>query len=249
MSITTFVSYFARLLHTSTRPLLQQILPTVCLLCGYRTSTLRSLCGPCYNDLPILSQSCRQCAQKLQGKMHASRCGYCQKHPPAFSHTFALFPYQGPVVSLITQLKFRHELSHANLLGELLAEHAMRDWYQALPLPDVILPVPIHAKRLRERGFNQAVEIGRPLSKYLGIPLDIIGASRHRETAAQSGLTATERRHNVTNAFTITSDYTGLTVAILDDVITTGHTIRAFSKAVKAAGAADVHVWCCARAG
>jgi ComF family protein len=160
----------------------------------------------------------------------------------------ALFPYQGPVVALITQLKFRHQLSHAQLLGTLLAERVQAAWYQTQPLPDVILPVPIHAERLRERGFNQTVEIGRPLAAYLDIPLDRSGAIRHRATAAQSGLTATERRHNVANAFTVTRDYRNLTVAILDDVITTGHTIRAFSKAVEAAGATEIHVWCCARA-
>lgn len=247
MSVTNFIRTSTQLLYFATEHLLQCALPPACILCGYRTSADQPLCPLCQQDLPILSQTCRQCAQNLHGTMLLSLCGRCQSKPPPFDRTYAMLPYEGPVIKLITQLKFQQQLSYAKALGNLMAERVKTHWYKTQSLPDVILPVPLHRQRLRERGFNQAIEISRPLTKKLGIPVDIDGAIRTRQTAAQSGLSAAERRHNVAGAFEITRDYSQMTVAILDDVITTGHTIRAFSKAVRAAGASQIHIWCCAR--
>lgn len=110
-----------------------------------------------------------------------------------------------------------------------------------------MIPVPLHPRRLRERGFNQALEIARPIRKILGIPIDIASVARSKYTRAQSGLSALERKGNVMDAFVSYEDYTGLSIAVIDDVITTGHTISEFCQLLKQHQASSIHVWCCAR--
>jgi len=221
------------------------LLPHLCLLCGYQANCANNLCHACQIRLPSLSNHCLQCAGKRQ--THGAICDACLTTPPPFALTHALFPYQSPITQLIVGLKFKHQLSHALALGELLSERIQSNWYKNEPLPDLIIPVPLHPLRLRERGFNQALEIARPVAKTLSIPLDIHGVARLRHTAAQSGLAALERKRNIAQAFTALRDYSGLNVAVIDDVITTGHTISELCRTLKAAGAKTIHVWCCAR--
>jgi len=152
-------------------------------------------------------------------------------------------------MQLIVKLKFQQQLSHAKLFGVLMAQAILQDWYQGRLLPDVIIPVPLHPLRLRERGFNQAVEIARPIARMTGIPIDIHGVKRIRHTKAQSSLPATERDKNIANAFMIDSDYRGKYIAVLDDVITTGCTVRELCRRLSANGASRIDVWCCARTG
>ena len=95
-------------------------------------------------------------------------CGACLKNPPPFDLTHALFPYQPPIMQLIIALKFQHQLSYAQALGEWLTQAIQQGWYRHQPLPDLIIPVPLHPRRLRERGFNQALEIARPIAAYAG---------------------------------------------------------------------------------
>src|SRR5262249_23997040 len=138
-----------------------------------------NLCKECRNDLPIISYRCYKCAQNLQNALYGSEiraiessqlqllCGNCLKNNPPFDSTITLFPYEFPITRLIIQLKFMHQLSHAHLLGQLLAQHLHELYMQPLkPMisPDLLLPVPLHTHRLRERGFNQAVEIAKPIS-------------------------------------------------------------------------------------
>jgi len=120
------------------------------------------------------------------------------------------------------------------------------DWYHNRALPHVILPMPLHSTRLKERGFNQAVEIARPIVNHLRLPMDVT-SQRIRATAAQSSLAGSERVANVKNAFVVKENFRGCHVAILDDVITTGCTVTAFSLALKKAGAVKIDVWCCAK--
>jgi ComF family protein len=144
------------------------------------------------------------------------------------------------------ELKFHENLVNARLLGELMAA-AIQQWYRNHPLPDLLIPVPLHPQRLKERGFNQALEISRPIAKTLKIKLDIHHCLRIKNTAAQAQQQAEHRPQNLRNAFQITTDYTGLTIAILDDVTTTGSTLNSFAKALKKAGASQIHVWCVAK--
>ena len=240
--------FLEKFIRFNSRYIYNALLPPACNLCGYATRRSLNICSACQKDLPILSHTCPQCAQYLlQTGTKDYTCGACQSHPPPFDRTLALFPYVAPIIQLIIALKFQHQLSHAKLFGELLADKIQTFWYQHQPLPDVILPIPLHAKCLRERGFNQAVEIARPLAKTLSLPLDLHGVQRVKHTAAQSGLLADDRKRNIANAFAARRDYRGLTVAVVDDVITTGHTMTEFCRLLKQNGAKKIDVWCCAR--
>jgi ComF family protein len=240
---------FADVIRTI-RPFLNHLLPATCVLCGYTATN--NLCQACQRSLPILSQHCPRCAKFLTFQQTQSiplLCGACQQHPPPFDHTFALFPYEFPIIQLITALKFQQKLSHGNALSKQFITNIEQLWYLNKPLPDLILPVPLHPKRLQERGFNQALEIAKPIARYFDLPIDTKGLQRTYHTAAQSGLSAEERKRNVLHAFTATRRFDGLTIALIDDVVTTGQTVIACCEKLKSNGAKSIHVWCAARRG
>lgn len=220
-----------------------KLLPFTCILCRERSTTY--FCHYCQKDLPILSHHCPKCAEILP--FSASTCGACLTNPPPFDCTYALFPYEKPIIKLIIALKFQHKLNYANVLAHCLITKINHSWYPNNPLPDVIIPVPLHPLRLRERGFNQALEIAKPVAKALRLPLDTKGLLRTKHTTPQSHLSAKARIQNMKNAFTTSRDYNGLTIALIDDVVTTGHTVNACSHALKMSGAKSIHIWCCAR--
>jgi len=146
----------------------------------------------------------------------------------------------------IRALKFHQQLGLARLLGEQLA----RRLAQEAPRPDLIIPVPLHRARLRERGYNQALEIARPLARALGVPLDFRSLVRIRATAPQTGMTVKARRKNLRAAFALrdAAAVRNLRVALVDDVMTTGSTVQAAAKCLRAAGAREVEIWVIARA-
>lgn len=170
-------------------------------------------------------------------------CGTCQRHPPAFASALALYRYAPPVDHFIRALKFHHDLAMATMLGQMLAA-TVRSFR---PLPDVIVPVPLHPARLRQRGYNQALEIARPVARALQIPLDIDGVVRRRDTASQAQLGKPARRRNLRGAFAARREYAGQHVAIVDDVMTTGETAHQLARALLRAGAREVTVWVIAR--
>lgn len=223
--------------------LFNYLLPATCVLCS---APGQSMCFACQQSLPILSHHCPRCAKFLSETIH---CGACQKNPPPFDLMHALFPYESPIIQLIIALKFQHQLSHANVLSLDFINAIQTHWYINKPLPDLIIPVPLHPKRLQERGFNQALEIAKPIARALHLPIDTHGLQRCLYTAPQSGLTAEERKQNIANAFKTHRRYDGLTIALLDDVVTTGQTITACSHALMKSGAKRIHVWCAARRG
>ncbi len=142
-------------------------------------------------------------------------------------------------------LKFNSRLALARSLGILMA-----DWLQEHigDPPDCIIPVPLHAARLRERGFNQSLELARPIARRLHLPLDTHRCRRLRNTPPQADLTARHRHSNIKGAFGVTEKISGH-IAIIDDVMTTGSTAQEMSRILLDAGAAEVEVWVCARAG
>lgn len=202
------------------------------------------LCIDCEQELPIIQQACRQCAQSLPGKVAIDICGNCLKKPPFYDYTVALYRYEEIVSYLITRLKFHQQLVYAKILGKLLAVRVSNE-----SKPDCIIPVPLHYKRLRVRGFNQALEIARPLAKQLKIKLNAEHCIRLRNTPYQSQTTAAKRYKNVHRAFAVKSDFKAKHVAIIDDVMTTGHTINELSCVLREAGVTAIQVWCVARAG
>ena len=219
------------------------LLPAQCILC--RSPAKSGLCVDCQKELPILPHHCPRCAQFLT---IPAACGKCLTTPPPFDCTYVLFPYQSPIAQLITELKFNGELSQATVLGRLLLQKIAQDWYRDKLLPELIIPVPLHPQRLRERGFNQAIEIAKPIAKTLRIPLDRYGVVRIKHTAAQSSLAAKKRQQNIRQAFLATQNYPDKHIAVLDDVITTGNTVRELSTVLKKQGAKRIDIWCIARA-
>jgi ComF family protein len=220
----------------------QRLYPLRCVLCGAPGAEGLDLCPPCRADLPVLHTACRRCARPLPT---VGICGVCQQQPPLQDRTLSAFHYQSPVDYLILQLKFGGKLHLAPLLGKLTAE-CLKPCIDSLP--ECIIPVPLHPHRLRERGFNQALELARPLASYLKIPINTHAVLRIRPTAAQSSLPRQERKRNVQGAFALRAHLAVRHVAILDDVLTTGHTAGELAKTLRRAGVQTVEVWACARA-
>lgn len=223
------------------------LMPHSCVFCRNITDRSQDLCLSCLEHLPIIKQSCLSCANILPATHQNGMCGQCLKQKPPFDTTHALFHYQPPIPKLILDLKFHQALTHAKLLGELLAEKILFEWYQNKALPSAIIPIPLHTDRLKERGFNQAIEIARPVAKALKRPLLLHDAVRIKSTVPQTTLSAKERKLNIKNAFLIKKSFENQHIAVIDDVITTGNTIYEFCYLLKKQGAAKISVWCCAR--
>lgn len=151
----------------------------------------------------------------------------------------APFRYEPPLDSYIHALKYHGARRLGRALGLLLLTAALERGAEA----DALIPVPLHPRRMRERGYNQAVEIARPLARALGVPLVLRGVARRRVTAAQIGLGAEARASNLRDAFRVTRRLSGLRVAIVDDVVTTGATVAALAAPLAAAGARSVEAW------
>lgn len=175
-------------------------------------------------------------------------CKRCTQYTPFFHQAQALFHYRAPVDGFITRLKFKHDLAIAQVLGSLMAEK-MRVAYREGPVPEFILPVPLHAKRLIERGFNQSLELARPVSQRLGIALDYTSCQRIHSTLPQAGLSAQARARNVEGAFAIRKNFKARHVCLIDDVMTTGHTLSVISEVLYQQGVKRIDIWCGARAG
>jgi len=169
-------------------------------------------------------------------------CGACLQHPPAQARTLAAFSYAFPVDQLIQALKYQQRLAIAPVLGRALAHAA-----QARPRPDLLIPMPLHSKRLRQRGFNHATEIAREVAADLNIPLDLSVCERVRDTPPQVALAYEQRRRNVRDAFVCHGDVAGKRVALIDDVMTTGTSLDELAKTLMKAGALTVEAWVVAR--
>ena len=156
--------------------------------------------------------------------------------------------YEYPLDRIIAGAKFRQRLDFAAALGGLLGEYLCGPaGVTPGEYPDVIVPVPLHRRRLAARGFNQAAEIAAPVAQRLGLPLRIDACARVRHTLEQSSLTGRARRRNLVGAFVARPDLAGLRIAIVDDVLTTGTTVTAVAAAVREAGARGTQIWTVAR--
>ncbi len=217
------------------------LLPSRCLVCREPGAQDRNLCADCAAALPWLRHACPRCALPLP---ETTECGQCLQRPPPLTRTHAVFVYDFPLDRLIPRFKFHRDLASGRLLS-----HWMAEAMGALPRPDALVPVPLHASRLRQRGYDQALELARPLSRALEIPLLERALFRTRATAAQSELDAEARQRNLRRAFSVDAR-TPLPahVALVDDVMTTGATLHAAARTLLAAGAGRVDAWICARA-
>ncbi len=220
----------------------EQLFPPVCRLCRAPGRRGVDLCEACIADLPWLPPGCRQCGQPL-AVAGAGLCGRCLARPPAFDGCISLFSYEFPIDQLIQRIKFNSDLAMARSLGLLLSQR-LRERLE--PAPDRVIPVPLHWRRLAKRGFNQALELARPLAD-TGFVVDGSLCRRIRRTPAQSGLSAARRRRNLRGAFEVTGGVRGRRIAVIDDVMTTGSTLDALARTLKRAGAVRVEAWVIAR--
>jgi ComF family protein len=223
---------------------LRSILPLRCLLCGADGADGRDLCAGCARDFPINRPCCPRCALPLETP--APLCGECLASEPPFAAAWAPFRYGHPLDLLEARFKFRGDLAAGRVLADLMIERAGID----VPArPALMLAVPLHVSRLRQRGYNQAFELAKMLANALDIPLDRDGLKRTRATVAQTGLDAAARRRNLRGAFVTDAARTMPNhVVLFDDVMTTGATLRECARVLRRAGAARVDVWALARA-
>lgn len=212
------------------------------MLCKAPSGRNLDLCAGCQRDLPRLRNPCWQCGLPLPTK--ADSCLACITEAPIFSHCFSAFAYAAPLDALINNFKNGNQRAIGRCLGLLLARSYIRH-HQSYP--DLWLPVPLHSSTRRSRGFNQAEDLAVSLSKLTHRPLLSKVVQRSSKTAAQKQLSRTQRQENMRKAFNTSGDFSGKTIAIVDDVITTGATVTALAETLLNAGASDIEVVCVAR--
>lgn len=234
-----------RLVYNKASALLGWFVAPRCIVCGAHASVKDNLCAPCQAELPRNETSCVRCAAP-RGPTPDGICGRCLTRAPFYDRACALYRYAPPIDRLVQGFKYERRLDWGRVLGMALAHHLQASGLSA----DAIVPVPLHRRRLRERGYNQSLELARPIGARLGIPVLPRAVRRVRPTPAQAGLSRDERRRNVRNVFEVarTDCVTERHVAIVDDVMTSGHTVDALARALKRAGARSVAVWVLARA-
>ena len=220
-----------------------------CLLCGKSSPGNLALCKPCQAELPHIQTACLCCAVALGP--HAPEhglCGQCSIEPPPFERCYPLGDYAFPLREMIARLKFHGRFSIGRTLGLLLALR-LAAAFEASP-PDALLPVPLHSGRLRQRGFNQSIEVARQLSRHCKIPTLPHYCQRIRASKPQRGLCATAREQNVQGVFRIATETMRATprhIVIVDDVVTTMATVKAIAYLLKKEGVERVDVACLAR--
>lgn len=224
--------------------LLDSLRPTPqCLFCALPApGTGIDICHYCLARLPFNFHACRYCAAPLA--VAGDICGRCLVSPPLFTRTLAPFHYAPPIDRLISRLKYRGKLQGARILGALLAEFVRG----RSELPELIIPMPLHPRRLRKRGFNQATELARVTGRALGVPLERHCCRRTRATGQQTQLARRERQANVRGAFSMQRSLPVKHVAIVDDVMTTGSTAAELARVLLASGTERVDLWVAARA-
>jgi ComF family protein len=230
-------------LMTTWQQLRHFVLPLRCLLCGAAGADGIDLCADCAAELPRNRRCCMRCALPLATP--AQLCGECQRRTPPWDAAWAPFRYGWPLDRLESRYKFGADLAAGRVLSTLWRREPC-----PIELPQLLLTVPLHLGRLRERGYNQALELARPLARGLDVPLRHDMLQRVRRTEAQTELDALSRRRNVRGAFFASRAGIALPahVAILDDVMTTGATLAECARVLKRSGASRVDVWALARA-
>lgn len=224
-----------------------------CILCGDDSENTTCLCNACQDELPYIKTACPSCGIPLDkasvlGTYEETSneiCGACMTAPPTAGRCVSVLHYDSPVDYLIKHMKYHNQLAIAELMGKLIATKVKK---QALPLPEQIIPIPLHIDRLQQRGYNQAIEIGKTVSRELAIPLNLTDCTRIRSTTPQFDLPANERVDNIKNAFEISHQLKAKHVALIDDVMTTGSTVQEVAKELLNSGATQVDIWVCARA-
>ena len=233
------------------RPIVDRIrLPVSCVVCGCLSDTEDCLCTVCESTLPWITRACPGCAISLPAiGSTVALCGQCIKPAPILDHCQALMHYETPARQLITTFKFHRGLAEGRVLGTLLGRK-MKDHYAGSNAARLLIPVPLHRRRLRDRGFNQAVELARRVEFLADIPMAATVIDRVLDTPSQRELPARQRIRNLNGAFRVRNPellQRFQKVIIIDDVMTTLSTIQSLTLTIKAAGVPAVDAWAIAR--
>ena len=224
---------------------LSKLFPSRCILCQQTVEQGFEVCPDCYQALPHNEVCCVRCALPLaEGINNSVLCGRCIQKLPDFDYAHSLFRYEDDVIGLVHRLKFGEKISYARSIGEMLLTRLL----ETDEMPDCLLPVSLHKSRLRQRGFNQSIEISRVLAKKLAIPIEHTAVIRQRSTVVQTGLNARQRQKNIKGAFSVVRRLDYQHVLIIDDVMTTGATVNELAKVLKKNGVERVGVLSIARA-
>jgi ComF family protein len=199
-------------------------------------------CEQCADNLPYLENACQQCA--LEIPIGSDVCGQCLNKPPPFDLTLSVFKYEEPISNWIHQLKYDEQIHLATIMGSFIAQHAIET---GIDLPQAIICVPSHKCRLAERGFNQSQLIAIAAAKRLGIPYQSKAVRKTKHTARQASLSKAQRLKAQQGSFEVETAVNLNSVAIIDDVVTTGATIKEISKILKKNGVNYIQVWSFAR--
>ncbi|MBE2898717.1 hypothetical protein HPC37_07900 [Pasteurellaceae bacterium 20609_3] len=217
-----------------------------CLLCQRALGHARfGLCSRCWRALPR-APCCGRCGLVLPHS--AAQCGQCLSAPPRWQHLVQVTPYAPPLSGWIHRFKFTGGFALDRTLARLLLlailDHRRR---YLTPLPDAIIPVPLHPRRHKRRGYNQAEQLAHYLAHWLGIELVTTAVVRAYAVPPQRGLSARARQENIRHVFKATTSLKGKHIALVDDVVTTGATVNELCRVLKRAGARAVSVWCLCR--
>ena len=231
--------------------LLRAGMPTSCALCGQiGRDVICSGCEENYFSHPTMR--CRQCANTLpsleseaaKSLRVASLCGDCLKQKRAFDASVVAIDYAAPADQLVLALKFGGQLALAPVFARMLRDAMLRQSAVANDPPTLLTAVPLGPRRLANRGFNQALEIARPLARLLNVPLHSSLIQRQQDTLPQMKLDPIKRRQNLRHAFSVSPKamtlIRGRHVGVIDDVMTTGETLNELARTLKRCGAARV---------
>ena len=231
---------------------LGRLYPGICVLCGQRSKRAIDLCAECEQAFEVNARACPRCATpfaagEATGSAQAEElCGTCLASPPPWRTTVAPFAYSAPLSRVVEGLKSGNGLLEARLLGALLLPF-LRQRYDDEPLPDALLAVPLTWRRRWQRGYNQAELLANVLGGALGRPQLRKRLVRVKGAPPQRSLSRSARLRNLRGAFKVRRPLGGRRVALVDDVTTTGATVRAASAALLAGGASQVDVWTVAK--
>ena len=222
-----------RHLHALWLKVADLLAPQDCFVCGAESGG-EAVCAACAHELPRRPDTaCPQCA--LPG-LGGGLCMACQRERPAYDATLAVFDFAFPVDVMVHALKYRHQLAMAHFLGAALAARGAGFGADA----DLVLPMPLHPRRLAERGFNQAVELARPFVAARGLPLGLAVVRKLRDLPAQAGMDREARLRSPRGVFDCDLALAGARVLVVDDVMTTGATLSALACCLKRQGASWV---------
>jgi len=215
-----------------------------CILCRGHTQSHQGICERCHPDLPWITSHCPRCNLPQN---HNHLCAQCLQPDQPIEQVFALFDYQFPIDQLITQVKYHNKPAYMMALSQLLIA-PLTHFLKTTGKPDLLLPVPMHPQRLRERGYNQAEILAETIARHTGIANNSSLLIKQRPTAQQMSLSRQARFTNLKNAFECRA-VPPKHVAIVDDVMTTGTTVREIAALLKRQGAHRVDVYTLVRTG